>query len=78
MKPKMYNNFYDCMYDVQTVLGISDLKDLDIGIKFAIESGFPDVANYFRANRDRLNYHVRREFEEDHGIFTNADIISGT
>ena len=70
----MYQNFYDCIYDLETVLGISSLDDMErVGVKFARECGFPNVAKYFEENAKKLRWHIKKEFE-DAGY---ADITSG-
>lgn len=66
---KVYESFYDCMYDMGIILGVSNLKDMEVAIKLAQESGFPEVAKYLKKNYDRLSYQIRREFEEDYGTF---------
>jgi len=63
MTAKLYNNFYDCINDMETVLGISSLKDMPIAIKFAEQNGFPNVAEYFRRNLKRLEWNVKKEYE---------------
>lgn len=61
---KLYNNFYECMEDLGKILGISSLKDLNVAIKFARETNFPAVADYFEELQDKLYQHIREEFAD--------------
>jgi hypothetical protein len=62
---KLYTSFYDCINDLETVLGISSLDDMEkFGIKFAKENGFSMVAEYFEENVKKFRWHMKKEWED--------------
>jgi hypothetical protein len=63
----MYESFYDCMVDLGNTLGISNVEDLDIAIKFMDQSGFTEMADYLRQQSLRFAWQQRREWEKDNG-----------
>jgi hypothetical protein len=72
MTAKVYDNFYECIEDMESVLGVSSLKDMHIAIKFAEQSGFTSVAEYFKRNVKRLEWNVKKEYEDARNTDTSA------
>ena len=68
MTTKSYESFYDCMVDLGNTLGISNMEDLDVAIKFMEQSGFDEMADYLRKQSLRFAWAKRREMEEGGNI----------
>jgi hypothetical protein len=64
MTSKVYENFFECLSDLGDILGVSHLDEIDIGIKFMRDSNYLVVAEYLQEQANKLNWHIKKEFED--------------
>lgn len=60
----LYESFYDCMVDLGNTLGISNIEDLDVAIKFMDQNNFTEMADYLRKQSLKFAWQKRREMED--------------